>query len=364
MPKNMTDNRASNTRVDNPLNDSAAVTPMPTGTNTDIDAANTLNDGIVRIKSAMSTIEKIMASLTLPERYRSFVWLILVTVLLYLNVQGIFTEHFDKKDNNYIAIANQAYLTETQKQAVKTYLLLAELDAGLSMLQSSRAGISFVMDVDIQVGRALKQINALVEKSTQVSLLAMGGIFVIEVLLKFCEWASPLIFTLLLIIAFCYCFLCVFMTSQCKVSRIVAALTSFILALFINVHLLFPLAVYGSGFAQKELTSEMAKEVHDGFSAAHQHMLGTDNKMGMRERVEHTIKQYEKVIVGIPHKVEHISSHFVRHIVVVIFNVILFPLLFLYIFSSCSMRMLEHMFDIARPFIPVGYKSTGTRKTA
>ena len=291
------------------------------------------------------------SAISLPERYRTGVLLILVSCLLYFNWTGQLSEYVDQKKFSPIATSNLSYLEQAEQQAFKTYLLLAEFNSGLALLQSSRAGISTFVEVNVQLGSELKQVTSLVEKSTLVSLISMGVLFTLKLLHSFFQWLSPLLFTLLLGLAFIYLTISFVMKSKTKVSRIFGVTTSTIMLIFICVHLLFPLSIFMAQLTEKKITSLLSNSVHSNYDSVQQQILGASKKMSVKHKVESAFNRYEQAVVSIPEKVSMLAKNFIQHLVTTLFNTIVFPLGYFYVLLVLSRRILEHSFDLSKPML-------------
>ena len=316
-------------------------------------ASNNRSEGLVKVLPGMmikikSELSNLVGALLLPKPYRTVVLLVLVSFLMYLNWTGELTQHFGKERISHLADTNVAYLEDAEKQALKTYLLLTEFNAGLALLQSSNAGINVVVDFNVQLGNELLQVVSLVDKSAHVSLASMGILYSLKLIQTLCQWLSPLLFSLLLVVAFIYLLSGFVVKADTKINRMLGVVTSMILLLFLSVHLLFPLSLFACNLTEKKITSILSSGVHDTYDSVHQQMLGVSKKMSTRKKIESTFSRYEQAIASIPEKVSLLSRNFIRHMVTTIFNVLIFPLGYFYCLVLLSKRVLEHGFGLSK----------------
>lgn len=256
------------------------------------------------------------------------------TVTLLIVIAWIVTFHIGERidrivhwiGKDHLTKVNEAYLDEASDEALATFMVLSALKAGLAAVESSSAGFSFIVDVQVQVGRFVHSMKKLVDYGWNASLLGLATITFFRMLLTISNAACPYFVDMLLVALVIYIY---FEHTVRKPARWMVEVVRYMSFLALLSYLIIPLAVHAASFASKSLTIPGAQEIREQIRDKHQHLLSTHEEGDVNDHAHTGIKGYEHTVKGLPDQHSHLSGQMSRYMVHVLFDVIVFPVGFL-----------------------------------
>lgn len=100
----------------------------------------------------------------------------MLLLLAYMSYVGAISSFFDQTMYTQIDPVSQAYLKTTGHHAKETLVILSEIKAALALLQSSSGGISFILDVQVQLGQILDVIVELIDLAWSITLASVAAV--------------------------------------------------------------------------------------------------------------------------------------------------------------------------------------------
>ena len=241
-----------------------------------------------------------------------------------------------------IAEANSAYLHKTKLHMGESILVLTGLDTAFEVLKSSSAGISFIVDVEVQVGNIVATLQDLTNKALMASLIAAGSLIGIELVLKLAEiLAVPVLSLTILVLAIHY-------TARSHwrwLANISGQVSELLVLMTLLIHLGMPLIIYGSSLASAALTTPIAQEAHTAFTKTHVD-FATAKKGKISSHVKAVINRYKATSDDTHRKSRSLSGSVVRHIIAILFDAFLFPALMLLAVLWGSRIVIRHTLKI------------------
>ncbi len=221
---------------------------------------------------------------------------------------------------------NLAYLSHVERESRGNLIKLAEIFAVLKVIESGQVGISFIIDAQVRVGRALAAFSDLVERGIVVSVVAASAAVGLKGLVRLADVVSPILFKLALPLLATY-FIAASISSAHLVTIVSRVLSEAIVALFLTAYLLIPYSIHGTGWLSQQITADLKQEGREHLNHIHQELTqGKQRKARLKERAEHAIHEFERTAVHVPQKVSAMSLFLIRHVAATIIEGVLFPI--------------------------------------
>ncbi|MFT5319510.1 MAG: hypothetical protein ACI8RA_002786, partial [Chlamydiales bacterium] len=175
---------------------------------------------------------------------RHFLLLAITLGLLALHSMGKIDDLLDYLGKEELSIQNKEYLANAEKESIKSFVVFTGLKSGISIIQSSSVGISFFVDVQVQVGKVLESLKELVDYAWIASLLSMVTLHSMELLLEWSDLLTTPSFYLFLFFMAAHSITLMFIP---KLTLYSAKATELLFFLVIATYILTPASIY-AGF--------------------------------------------------------------------------------------------------------------------
>lgn len=268
--------------------------------------------------------------------------LAVLLLLSYLSFVGVFTSLFELIVNAHIEEVARAYIHTTEHQTTKILDILSAIKSALAVLQSSDGGISFIVDVKIQLGQILNVIVELVDRAWIVSFVSKVATEGLGLLLDLSKLSTAPVLTLFFVA------LGIAYGIQRRAPRPahaiihVARLTLFVALV---VHFVIPLSIYATAalghyyfHGQKEIILQGFESVH---AATPKHELGA----GLHDEIKSVIKEFKLSQAGMHGRTSEISRLTENYMVLSITEHLLVPLVFLSLFWVAFRQFLAKLWS-------------------
>lgn len=250
-----------------------------------------------------------------------------------------------------VVSVNETYIEHSADESRDILVVLAALNGGLEVLQSSSIGISFFVDVDITLGNTLSSLNDLVISARNTSMKSIAMLYTTKLILKVCQkiYYSFLMSAVIFCLIFMGCR--VYMSEHTGIGKIFAKLSKRLFSLFLLSYLLIPLSIHGAGYISKNISTLFRAELHGNYSNIHKHIVGDQQENSLKKRAENAIHKFENIMTKLDHKVEAMTMNVVSHIAVVVFDGLIVPLAMLAILLWLYHAFSAHVGETFSPFI-------------
>jgi len=240
--------------------------------------------------------------------------------LVLLGISGLTDALFDSP---YLLGKSIPFLDRATEEAFGTFLVLSGLKSGLALLQSSSAGISFIVDVDVQVGEVLHSIKEVVDYGWSASLISLSVLAGIRILLEFLHVLSPLLlYTSLIALGACCCLVLI----GKKTSQLLVETLHGIICLTLFISLGLPLAVYVASLTSQTLTAPYRTQIQTELNRHRMVFEGIDGNL--KEQAHSAASKLSEKSKSLHRGQRDLTGEIVRHLVVVAFDAVVFPTLF------------------------------------
>ena len=274
--------------------------------------------------------KKIIQYFTKNKTLKTLILLIFINTLAYLSYTGHISHIWSQVIGEHINKVNQAYLSEARIYTADLLKMLSESKMVLSLLQSSQGGISFFVDVQIQLGETLSTLSDAVEYAWKISLSALSAIEFLSLALDISHYSMAPVLTLLFILLSIY-----IITRQqfIRLNAILYKLVASVAFIVLLSHFLIPAAVFTSAIISQDIFSKHRNEIYRGFSSLHSNLPKHNSDSGLKNQVKSGIRYYkdnQKHMHKHTHRLTSLSS---KHMIINLVEYILLPLLILYLLS-------------------------------
>lgn len=264
--------------------------------------------------------------------------LALVNLLAYLAYTGVLSRLVQWVGGAHVDGVNRAYLDAASHHASELLELLSASKGILAVLKSSEGGISFIVDVQIQLGQSLIVMYDAIDRAWLFSVAALSSIEVLRLLLDLSHYTMAPVLTL---------FFCLFGIDLAlrrripMVAEVIAKLAKFTLFTVIVVHVVVPLSLYGAAALGQGFFAAHKAEIHRGFSALHAGLPKHDYQVGLKAQVKGSVQQFKERQGALHQTTPSLNGLTARHMVFVVVEFVVIPLLILLALSAVTLRLLR-----------------------
>ncbi|KUI97223.1 hypothetical protein [Vibrio sp. MEBiC08052] len=251
--------------------------------------------------------------------------------------------------------ANLLYLTHTEQEAGAELLHLLELDALINVAGSSQFGVSFIVDMNVEVGRILKRLNQVLERGSEAVAVALAAIALLRVVVIVAELATPWLF--LIFIGLCLSWLILALVHravlQWSVAKKLLRLTA---TLFLLCWLIIPYALHLSVVVSTVIEKNFTEPTGFGYFSA------VAGELQGHERHHGDLKAHAKSSVALLHKATSAKLHqkvergllvVIQFAIKMLLGLIVVPLGLAVLLHHLLCRVLLHHLMVEKPFVPV-----------
>ena len=266
--------------------------------------------------------------------------LIAVMALMAIAWHGGFNAILDVLIKGHIDEVNRGYLAASLVESDSLLEIISGMKVLLALLQSSSGGISFFIDVQIRLGETMNVLVELINQAWQFSVASVAANHTMTMLLDLSHLATAPTLTLF----FALVGLSVATHHRAiNLSTAIGRIAQTMLFVVLFVHLAIPLAIYGTASASHYLFQEHRSAIKQEFKQHYEKMPKHNVSDGLHSQVKETIDQFKQHQKGADKQSETLSSLTIKHMVVVVIEGLVLPLLLLYGLSMLFLSLLRHL---------------------
>jgi hypothetical protein len=263
-------------------------------------------------------------------------------LLAYLSYAGIFSSFFELIINAHIEEVARAYIKTTAHETTGTLEILSATKAAFALLQSSGGGISFIVDVQIQLGEILNVIVELIDRAWFVSLGAVAAVEGLGLLLDLSKLSMAPVLTLFFVaLGIAYGL----QRRAPRPARAISHVARLVLFVALVVHFVIPLTIYGTAAVGHVFFHGQKEDIRQGFEAVHaatpKHELG----IGLHDEIKSVINKFKHSQGSMHERTSAISRLTSSHILLSIAEHLLVPLVFLILFWAAFRQFLDKLWS-------------------
>ena len=265
---------------------------------------------------------------TLKEKYRVYVSLIFLLLCSF----SVIDNAIDFAGRDYINQLSMTFLKDSESHTQETFLLLSAGKGSMAVLESSEAGISFIVDVNVRLGNMISPLKEAFDYAWEFTLGSLSIILLSQMLLNIVDALFVPYLIFIACVWFAYELMRLFKPSNKGRLQTLLKQSSFLLALLFFA---FPLAIASTSMFSDVISSQHARNVHDDLNS-HNKLFSIDQTKGtsLKDSAEGAVATYKKQRGDIEGHLEKIHKTLYTHIAVGITETIILPLLLLFMFQQ------------------------------
>lgn len=219
---------------------------------------------------------------------------------------------------------NHKFLNEATLEAFETFALLSAMKAGLAVMNSSSAGISFVVDMEVQIGQMVESTKEMVDAGWTATVVALSCLSGIRILHEVLDHFSFFFFHLFLAVLLVKSSVSLLWRRAPK-WLMSSTQTLLVLAMFLSFGI--PLAIGGLSLLSDAFSAPRKQELRSQLQDHHQRLVlkhdedlkgqAQEGLMGLKRNAQVEEEQHR-----------HLTDQIVQHIALMLFDGIIFPLSF------------------------------------
>jgi hypothetical protein len=252
---------------------------------------------------------------------------------------GVFHHTPPSFNTRTIALENQHYLKQAEKEAVEDLLKLSAISAALDVVSSSQVGVSFIAEFNVTLGHALNELNRGIKRALEVNMLSVAAIKVLGIIARAGEHTHHILIFLCLW-SWLFYFLFDMASEHVKVPasviRQMRVLSGRFLIVFVTFYLLLPYSIHVSALVSQQLHTKMREDNRTKLDNLHGSLIIKEDahdasknsfKHKARSSINHLSQAQTK---GIHQKVESLFSYLLISLTITLFDLIIMPVVILY----------------------------------
>ncbi|WP_420590833.1 hypothetical protein [Bacterioplanoides sp.] len=256
--------------------------------------------------------------------------LMLILALFHLSLSGHISQLFAYLLHDNIYAFNSLYLTTASQDSVKTLEIVAAIKSVMALLQSLSGGVSFIVDVEVQLGDSLSVLSNITDKAWAISLSSVGAAETLSLLHHSVYFTmKPLLVALFLVLGLSIGLKKFSPTLSLRLERLVS------LGIFLAVftHIIVPLGIYGTAKVSQYYLQPQKQALHKQFSDFSNSLPHHSNQGDLKDQVSELRKHFKKGLKEHTNKTGDYSLMAVKHVLYTVTEFILLPL-FIVVFLS------------------------------
>jgi len=269
----------------------------------------------------------------------------LLLFLAFLSYKGTLSAVFDYFINDHVFQVDRDYLAESGEKSEKTLEVISGLKSILGLIQSSEGGVSFVIDVNVQLGKLFNVVTELIDISWTISLVSILSILVQEQLLAFSKiWMAPIVTLFFMLFGLSYGL----SAFSSRIGVLLRKLAETGLLLVFVIHLVVPLSIYLTASVSDAFFGDDKSEIHDNYQAISDNLSQLNASASLHEQVKQTITVFSDSRKSVNKDSQSYATLMIKHVVISIVEYVLTPLLLmvsLYFLMRFSLNMVWHHND-------------------
>ncbi|OUR97584.1 hypothetical protein A9Q81_12990 [Gammaproteobacteria bacterium 42_54_T18] len=279
---------------------------------------------------------------TLSIKHSQLFILAAINVLVYLSHIGTITEWLRRiTGGNHIDRVNLIYLTSAKQYSSDLLGLLTESKMIISVLQSSQGGISFILDVQVQIGQILTSLYDAINFTWKLTLGSLSSIELLSLILDVSHFSMTIVITIFFVLLG---FSIAFRTHNLRVSQSFRKLSVTLGLIVLATHFLIPYSIYGTATLSKYIFSNHKYEVYRGFSNLHTQLPRHDQDSDLKAQVKSTITHFKNNQSHVKKHSNNLSNLSAKHLTLTFVEYLLMPLIIFYLLMMLTKNMISFIF--------------------
>ena len=246
-------------------------------------------------------------------------------------------------DNGHIATENTNYLHSAELAAGEILLLLNGIKSALAVLESSIAGISFIVEAKIQIGKAFYPLQETLGHASIASAFSLVSLTAIEILLGIVRIISVKLVSVTVIALGSHYIFKKHWTLLANVSGKIATL---LVAITLMAHVTLPLTIYATHIFSRELSMPTAQETYYKLQETHSAISSSSSEnQKIDNHVKLTVEHTYQVSKNIADKHHGLAQYVIKHLTYVLFETLILPLIVILLITIMGQIIIHHIIE-------------------
>lgn len=265
---------------------------------------------------------------------KSSKWLLLLLIgllaLFWARQQGDLTTLSQWFAQDQLHQSNHQYLEEVRSELGTELGHLLELEAIVDVASSSQFGISFIFDMNVEVGRLLTSLSEILDRGTEVVVVSLTAVGLLDIVSELMVTVSPWLLDATLVFLAVWCAGALFHRPLLENETCHRTL-NLLSRLFLFAWLVVPYSLHFNQVASQAVDHYVAeKSGYQYFSDMATELRGAPKHGDLKERAKDGVKLLHKAVSSKLHQKVVQSSHVVmQRAAQMILNLLVMPLVLL-----------------------------------
>jgi hypothetical protein len=272
---------------------------------------------------------------------------VVVIVLLILSAiiafNGFFSDISSRIITRGLREQNDKYLNSAFEKTLAGFGVMSVLKASLAVIEGSSGGASMGFSIEIQLGDVVQSIYDYVDIAWRTLLTGCVTIKGIQYLLKAADLAGPYSMGALFLLLALFLSLRWWKSNWVQFGGVVRDLLSVAIVVFIMLHYILPLSVWGTSQLSGVITSSEIEEAHKGFVETRKDFYtGEENILSEPQK---TIEKIRNLPGLIAKKSKDISVWTIKLITGYTLDCIIFPMMLFTFLLWLTRSVINYIFQ-------------------
>jgi len=272
-----------------------------------------------------------------PHNIKHLGVLLLLLVLCYLSYYGVLRSLLDTLFHGHLYAVSHVYLENAGSETEETLLVVSAIKTFLALIESSSGGISFIVDVEVQLGHVVSVMSELIDYAWQVSLVALLGIKIMTLLLEFSKVVVGPLLTLLFIL---YGLTYAISPHLPRIGNFFRQLAKSGLLIVLFVYMVVPLSIYVTASAGLFVFSEHKSVHHEGFQTLNDRLGQHDHSSSLGHQIKHIIGTFKHTQKSAANDAKGYANLVTSHIIYSLIEYFFLPVLLMAVLALITRSIL------------------------
>ena len=267
---------------------------------------------------------------------RNTLALSLVLVLYYLSFYGYINQLLTYLFHDSVYAFNSAYLASASSDSIKTLEVVASIKAVLELLRSVSGGVSFIVDIEVQLGESLSVLRDITERAWTVSLSSVAAANAISLInSSVFSVLKPVMAALFLVLGLYLGLKNLLPGIAKRVGRLITPC----IFLVVFTHLIVPLSIYATAKISNYHLQSQKQELHSQLSGFSDGLPQHTDKTDLKDQVSAIREHFQTNLLEHINSTGDYSLMAIKHVLYTGAEFVFLPLAFI-LFSSIIVLIL------------------------
>lgn len=247
-----------------------------------------------------------------------------------------------------IAASNSAFLHGARQEAMTDMLLLAELDAVVSVVRTIDVGVSLGVSANVEIGEGLSSLAQVLRAGIAAALFGIGFYDATAMAASVAQAAEPWALKLVALFGLIHAGAVLLMRAG-MLRRGSRATFELAVLVFLVLRLALPYGIAGTAAVSGVVRQEIVGDARDTLQRMHAALARNDDTAVSLDgwATEHAARSaFERIAADFPNNIEATAHYATRRVAVSFIDGIALPVAFVMLFASLGRRIARDTFPV------------------